>query len=69
MNALSDDPNVRWRTQVDMFLDELEEEEKENRLIDKVVDKLIQRISITTDFQKAIMEIHELKKALDSLGK
>ncbi len=52
-----------------MFLDELEEEEKENRLIDKVVDKLIQRISITTDFQKAIMEIHELKKALDSLGK
>jgi len=38
-------------------------------MIDRIADRVVQRISVSTDIQKAIMEIKELKKALDSLGK
>ncbi len=66
---MTDDPNLKMHIQKNHFLAELAAQEEENNLLDRIADRMLQRITLTTDFQKAIMEIHEVKKALDSLGK
>ena len=68
-NALSDDPNVQLDIQRDMFLSSIREQEREEQMINRIADRVLQKFSVSTDLQKAILEIKELKKALDSLCK
>lgn len=68
-SALSDDPNVQFQIQRDMFLSSIQEQEREEQMINRIADRVLQKFSISTDLQKAILEIKELKKALDSLCK
>lgn len=68
-SALSDDPNVQLDIQRKMFLSSIQEQEQEEKEIDKIAKRVLQHFSVSTDMQKAIIEIKELKKALDSLGK
>ena len=68
-SALPDDPNVQLDIQRDMILSHLQEQEREEQLINRIADRVLQKFSVSTDLQKAILEIKELKKALDSLCK
>lgn len=68
-SALSDDPNVQLDIQRDMFLSGIREQEREEWMINRIADRVLQKFSVSTDLQKAILEIKELKKALDSLCK
>ena len=68
-NALSDDPNVQLDIQRDMILSSIREQEREEQMINRIADRVLQKFSVSTDLQKAILEIKELKKALDSLCK
>ena len=68
-SALSDDPNVQLDIQRDMFLSGIREQEREEQMINRIADRVLQKFSVSTDLQKTILEIKELKKALDSLCK
>lgn len=68
-SALSDDPNVQLDIQRDMFLSGIREQEREEQMINRIAERILQKFSVSTDLQKAILEIKELKKALDSLCK
>ena len=68
-NALSDDPNVQLDIQRDMILSQFKKQEREEQMINRIADRVLQKFSVSTDIQKAILEIKELKKALDSLCK
>ena len=68
-SALSDDPNVQLDIQRDMILSRVREQEREEQMINRIADRVLQKFSVSTDLQKAILEIKELKKALDSLCK
>ena len=68
-SALSDDPNVQLNIQRDMFLSGIREQEREEQMINRIAERVLQKFSVSTDLQKAILEIKELKKALDSLCK
>ena len=69
VNALSDDPNVQLDIQRDMILSQFKKQEQEEQMINRIADRVLQKFSVSTDIQKAILEIKELKKALDSLCK
>ena len=68
-SALSNDPNVQMDIQRDMILSSIREQEREEQMINRIADRVLQKFSVSTDLQKAILEIKELKKALDSLCK
>lgn len=68
-SVLSDDPNVQLDIQRDMILSSIREQEREEQMINRIADRVLQKFSVSTDLQKAILEIKELKKALDSLCK
>ena len=68
-SALSDDPNVQLDIQRDMILSQFKKQEQEEQMINRIADRVLQKFSVSTDIQKAILEIKELKKALDSLCK
>ena len=68
-SALSDDPNVQMDIQRDMIISSIREQGREEQMINKIADRVLQKFSVSTDLQKAILEIKELKKALDSLCK
>ena len=68
-SALSDDPNVQLDIQRDMILSKFKKQEQEEQMINRIADRVLQKFSVSTDIQKAILEIKELKKALDSLCK
>ena len=68
-SALSDDPNVQFDIQRNMILSSIREQEREEQMINRIADRVLQKFSVSTDLQKAILEIKELKKALDSLCK
>ena len=68
-SALSDDPNVQLDIQRDMFLSGIRDQEREEQMINRIAERVLQKFSVSTDLQKAILEIKELKKALDSLCK
>ena len=68
-SALSDDPNVQLDIQRDMFLSGIREQEREEQMNNRIAERVLQKFSVSTDLQKAILEIKELKKALDSLCK
>ena len=68
-SALSNDPNVQLDIQRDMILSSIREQEREEQMINRIADRVLQKFSVSTYLQKAILEIKELKKALDSLCK
>ena len=68
-SVLSDDPNVQLDIQRDMILSSIRDQEREEQMINRIADRVLQKFSVSTDLQKAILEIKELKKALDSLCK
>ena len=68
-SALSNDPNVQMDIQRDMILSSIREQEREEQMINRIADRVLEKFSVSTDLQKAILEIKELKKALDSLCK
>ena len=64
---MTDDVNERAEIQRRMFLNELNAQQERERMIDEITERVLQRISISTDFQKALMEIQELKQAIEGL--
>lgn len=68
-SALSNDPNVQFDIQRDMILSQFKKQEQEEQMINRIANRVLQKFSVSTDLQKAILEIKELKKALDSLCK
>ena len=66
-SALSNDPNVQMDIQRDMILSSIREQEREEQMINRIADRVLQKFFVSTDLQKAILEIKELKKALNSL--
>lgn len=64
---MTDDVNERLDIQHKMFMQELNAQREREQLIDEITERVLQRISVSADFQKALMEIKELKQAIDSL--
>ncbi|MBQ8502817.1 MAG: hypothetical protein IJ491_00885 [Clostridia bacterium] len=64
---MTDDVNERLDIQHKMFMQELNAQREREQLIDEITERVLQRISVSVDIQKALMEIKELKQAIDSL--
>lgn len=64
---MTDDVNERLEIQHRMMLNELNARQERERMIEEITERVLQRISISADFQKALMEIKELKQAIDGL--
>lgn len=64
---MTDDVNERLDIQHRMILNELNARQEREQLIDEITERVLQRISVSVDIQKALMEIKELKQAIDSL--
>lgn len=64
---MTDDVNERLDIQHRMMLNELNARQEREQLIDEITERVLQRISVSVDIQKALMEIKELKQAIDSL--
>lgn len=64
---MTDDVNERLEIQHRMMLNELNARQEREQLIDEITERVLQRISVSVDIQKALMEIKELKQAIDSL--
>ena len=64
---MTDDVNERLDIQHRMMLNELNARQEREQLIDEITERVLQRISVSVDIQKALMEIMDLKQAIDSL--
>lgn len=64
---MTDDVNERAEIQRRMFLNELNAQQEREQMIEEITERVLQRISVSVEFQKALMEIKELKQAIDSL--
>ena len=64
---MTDDVNERLDIQHRMMLNELNARQEREQLIDEITERVLQRISVSVDIQKALMEIKDLKQAIDSL--
>lgn len=67
-SSISDDPSVRLDIQTKLFYNQLKEQQEEEKLLNRLAERLAQSIKVSADVKDAIMQIEELKKALDSLG-
>lgn len=61
---MTDDPNLRWWYQKQMIQDEINEDKK----IDEIADRVIERIKVNFDASEIIGAIEEIKRLLEELG-
>lgn len=63
-SKMTDDPTLRWWYQRQMIMDELNEEKE----LDRIADKVIERLKITADVREVIESLDEIQKKLKELG-
>ncbi len=51
------------------MISRIEQKEQHKRLVAEVADEVLSRLTATVDISSVLMEIDELRQAIDSLGK
>lgn len=64
---MTDDVNERLEIQHRMMLNELNAQREREQLIEEIVERVLQRISVRADTQKAKTEIKGLEQVIDNL--
>ena len=67
--AKTGDVMLAWQYQKDMFKQSLLDKEERQALIQDVAAEVVSHLSATVDISEALMEIDELRKAIDGLAK
>lgn len=67
--AKTGDVMLAWQYQKDMFKQSLLDKEERQALIQDVAAEVVSHLSATVDISEALMEIDELRKAIDGLTK
>ena len=64
---MTDDVNERLDIQHRMMLNELNARQERERMIEEITERVLQRISIRADTQKAKVDVKELGQVIDNL--
>ena len=64
---MTDDVNDRLNIQHRMMLNELNARQERERMIEEITERVLQRISIRADTQKAKADVKELGQVIDNL--
>lgn len=64
---MTDDVNERLEIQHRMMLNELNARQERERMIEEITERVLQRISIRADTQKAKADVKELGQVIDNL--
>ena len=64
---MTDDVNERLEIQHRMMLNELNARQERERMIEEITERVLQRISIRADTQKAKVDVKELGQVIDNL--
>ena len=64
---MTDDVNERLDIQHRMMLNELNARQERERMIDEITERVLQRISVRADTQKAKADVKELGQVIDNL--
>lgn len=64
---MTDDVNERLDIQHRMMLNELNARQERERLIEEITERVLQRISVRADTQKAKANVEELGQVIDNL--
>ena len=64
---MTDDVNERLDIQHRMMLNELNARQERERMIEEITERVLQRISIRADTQKAKADVKELGQVIDNL--
>ena len=60
---------LRYMYQHSRMIDEVNHKEEREALVNEITAKVISNIKATVDISEVLMEIEELRKAIESLGK
>ena len=63
------DAVLTWQYQKEMMKQSLLDKEEREALVNEITAKVISNIKATVDISEVLMEIEELRKAIESLGK
>lgn len=63
------DAVLAWQYQKEMFKQSLMNPEERKALVQDVASEVVSHLSATVDISEVLMEIDELRKAIDNLGK
>lgn len=64
---MTDDVNERLDIQHRMMLNELNARQERERMIEEITERVLQRISVRADTQKAKADVKELGQVIDNL--
>ena len=64
---MTDDVNERLEIQHRMMLNELNAQQERERMIAEITERVLQRISVRADTQKAKANVEELGQVIDNL--
>lgn len=64
---MTDDVNERLEIQHRMMLNELNARQERERMIEEITERVLQRISVRADTQKAKADVKELGQVIDNL--
>ena len=64
---MTDDVNERLDIQLRMMLNELNARQERERMIEEITERVLQRISVRADTQKAKANVEELGQVIDNL--
>lgn len=64
---MTDDVNERLEIQRRMFMNELNAQQERERMIAEITERVLQRISVRADTQKAKADVKELGQVIDNL--
>ena len=64
---MTDDVNERLDIQHRMFLNELNAQQERERMIEEITERVLQRISVRADTQKAKANVEELGQVINNL--
>ena len=64
---MTDDVNERLDIQHRMMLNELNARQERERMIEEITERVLQRISVRADTQKAKANVEELGQVIDNL--
>ena len=64
---MNDDVNERLEIQHRMMLNELNAQQERERMIAEITERVLQRISVRADTQKAKANVEELGQVIDNL--
>lgn len=64
---MTDDVNERLEIQRRMMLNELNAQQERERMIEEITERVLQRISVRADTQKAKADVKELGQVIENL--